>query len=98
MKTDTDKTETGAEAPQKRTVSTRTPAPQSSGPQSFLAVTAKTAAGAGLGLVVVLVGAAAGGILAETVLIPSLLVKVAAGIAGGGVGLAKGIGDERKPR
>lgn len=76
----------------------RRSAPQQSSGQSFLAVTAKTAAGAGLGLVVVLVGAAAGGILAETVLIPSMLVKIAAGITGGGVGLAKGIGDERRAR
>lgn len=65
---------------------------------SALAVTAKTAAGAGLGLIVILGGAAAVTVLAETVLIPSLLAKVAAGIAGGGLGLAKGMADERKPR
>ncbi|MFC1462005.1 hypothetical protein ACFLQU_00225 [Verrucomicrobiota bacterium] len=102
METDIDKPKTRVEAPKKRAAPAQKPArklaPEPSGSQSFLAVTAKAAAGAGLGLVVVLVGAAAGGIIAETVLIPSLLAKIAAGVAGGGVGLAKGIGDERRPR
>ncbi len=63
---------------------------------STLAVTAKTAAGAGIALVVVLAGAATAGLALEAIIIPSLLVKVAAGLAGGGVGMAKGIKDERK--
>lgn len=65
--------------------------------QSF-AVGAKTVAGVSLGLLGILVGAAVAGALLETVIIPSLVVKVAGSLAGGGIGLAKGLGDERRHR
>jgi hypothetical protein len=58
-------------------------------------VGAKTVAGIGLGLVAVVGGAALLGLAAETVLIPSLLMKLAGGIAGGGVGMAKGLKDSQ---
>ncbi len=58
---------------------------------SALAVGATTVAGVGLGLVAVTLGAAFIGALAEAVLVPSLLLKVAGGIAGGGLGLARGL-------
>lgn len=61
-----------------------------------LAIGAKTLAGAGLGILGVLVGTVVAGALLETVLLPTLLLKVAAGVAGGGIGLAKAVGDERR--
>jgi hypothetical protein len=61
-----------------------------------VAVGAKTLAGIGLGVVGVLVGAATLGIALEAIVVPSLLIKLAGGIAGGSLGLAKGIEDERK--
>ncbi len=71
-------------------------APESQSNESALIVGAKTIAGAGLGLIVVVGAVTAIGALAEAILIPSLLVKVAGGLAGGGLGLAKGLKDERK--
>lgn len=64
-------------------------------PGSLLSVGAKTLAGIGIGLLAVVGGAALLGVAAEVVLVPSLLVKLAGGIAGGGVGLAKGLSDTR---
>ncbi len=61
-----------------------------------LAIGAKTLAGAGIGIIGVLVGTVLAGALLETVLLPTLLLKVAAGIAGGGIGLAKAVGAERR--
>jgi hypothetical protein len=57
---------------------------------------AKTVAGIGIGLVTIVAGSALIGLAAETVLIPSLLLKLAGGIAGGGVGMAKGLQDVNK--
>lgn len=65
-------------------------------PGSSLVVGAKTVAGIGIGLLAVVAGSVALGIAAETVLIPSLLLKLAGGIAGGGVGMARGLNDVRK--
>ena len=63
---------------------------------SSLVIGATTIAGVGIGLLAVVAGAAVIGIAAETVLIPSLLLKMAGGIAGGGVGMTKGLKDTRK--
>jgi hypothetical protein len=65
---------------------------------SSLLIGAKTVAGIGIGLVTVIAGAVIVGAAAETVLIPSLLLKLAGGVAGGGVGMAKGLRDEEKIR
>jgi len=62
-------------------------------PMSSLGVGAKAIAGIGIGLLAVVGGSAVLGVVAETVLIPSLLLKLAGGVAGGGLGLAKGIKD-----
>ena len=73
------------------------PRPRAAGSFSdSLGVGAKTLAGVGLGLVAVVAGAAVIGIAAETVLVPSLLLKLAGGVAGGGVGMAKGLSDNKK--
>jgi hypothetical protein len=61
-----------------------------------LNIGAKTLAGVAIGVVTVLLGVATAGIALEAVLVPSLLLKLAGGIAGGSLGLAKGIGDERR--
>ena len=61
-----------------------------------LSIGAKTLAGIGVGVVTVIIGVATAGIALEAVIIPSLLLKIAGGIAGGSIGLAKGIGDERR--
>ena len=65
---------------------------------SLLGVGAKTVAGIGIGLLTVVGGAALLGVAAEMVLIPSLLMKLAGGIAGGGLGMAKGLNDTRTPQ
>jgi hypothetical protein len=65
-------------------------------PGSSLIVGAKTLAGIGIGLVAVITGAVVVGAATEAVLIPSLLLKLAGGVAGGGVGMAKGLKDARK--
>jgi hypothetical protein len=65
-------------------------------PGLSLIVGAKTLAGIGLGLVAVITGAAVVGALSEAILVPSLLLKMAGGVAGGGVGMAKGLKDARK--
>ncbi len=57
---------------------------------------AKTMAGIGVGFVVVVLGATGIGAILETAIIPTALAKVAGAIAGGGVGLSKGIHDHRK--
>jgi len=60
-------------------------------------VSAKMVAGVGLGLIVVLgAGPLIGLILAEKVLVPTLLAKLAGGLAGGGLGLVKGLNDKRR--
>lgn len=69
---------------------------QGNHPGTSLVVGAKTIAGIGVGLLAVVFGSVALGAVAETVLIPSLLLKLAGGIAGGGVGMAKGLNDVRK--
>ncbi len=77
------------------------PGPQQQGGnqgESSLLVGAKTLAGVGIGLVTVVVASTAVGLVVETVVIPSLLLKLAGGIAGGGLGMAKGLSDERKTR
>ena len=61
-----------------------------------LAVGAKTVAGVGIGLLAVVAGSAIIGVAAETVLVPSILLKLAGGIAGGGMGMAKGLKDAQK--
>ena len=66
------------------------------GAANSLSVGAKTVAGIGIGLIAVVGGAALLGVAAEAVLIPSLLVKLAGGIAGGGLGMAKGLKDANK--
>lgn len=66
--------------------------------RSYLGVGAKALAGIGLGLAAVLAFPAVIGLATEAVLIPSLLLKFAGGMAGGGIGLAKGLTDERKHR
>lgn len=66
------------------------------GLERSLAIGAKTLAGIGIGVLVILVGAATAGIAIEAIVVPSLLLKLAGGIAGGGIGLAKGLGDERR--
>lgn len=65
-------------------------------PGASLAVGAKTIAGIGIGLLAVMAGAVGIGMAAEAVLIPSLLAKLAGGIAGGGLGMTKGLSDARK--
>jgi hypothetical protein len=64
--------------------------------ESSLAIGAKTVAGVGIGLLVVVAGTTLMAAASEAIIIPSLLVKLAGGIAGGGVGMAKGLSDERK--
>jgi hypothetical protein len=71
------------------------PAPRA-GVERSLAIGAKTLAGIGLGVIGVLFGAALVGAALETILVPTLVVKLAAGITGGSLGLAKGLGDERR--
>ena len=82
--------ESGPAISERRAVEKKNPS------SSALIVGAKTLAGIGIGLVTVIGGAAIIGVAAETVLIPSLLLKLAGGIAGGGVGMAKGIKDTSK--
>ncbi len=65
---------------------------------SSLLVGAKTLAGIGIGLLVVVAGVAVVGVATEAVLVPSLLLKLAGGIAGGGVGMSKGLTDAQKTR
>jgi len=65
-------------------------------PGSSLIVGAKTLAGIGIGLITVIAGSAVIGVATEAILVPSLLVKLAGGIAGGGVGMAKGLKDVQK--
>jgi len=65
-------------------------------PSVSLMVGAKTIAGIGIGLLVIMAGAVGLGMAAEAVLIPSVLAKLAGGIAGGGLGMAKGLSDVRR--
>jgi hypothetical protein len=59
-------------------------------------VGAKTLAGVGIGLLCVVGGAVLVGVATEVMLVPTLLVKLAGGITGGGLGMAKGVKDARK--
>ena len=74
------------------------PARRISASGAWLSIGAKTVAGVGLGLFAVLAGSVVLGLAAEAVLIPSLAVKLAGVMAGGGVGMAKGIKDEGRRR
>lgn len=65
------------------------------GTKDVVIIGATTLAGVGLGLMAALGGAFALTAVGEAVLAPTLLLKVAGGMAGGGVGLAKGINDTR---
>lgn len=73
----------------------REPSKERSDAAAYTSIAAKTLAGIGIGLLAVMGGAFVLGLAAETVLIPSLLLKAAGGIAGGGAGMAKGIKDTR---
>jgi len=64
----------------------------------YTSIAAKTLAGIGIGLLAVMGGAFVLGLAAETLLIPSLLLKTAGGIAGGGAGMAMGIRDSHHLR
>lgn len=87
------------EAPQDYSVNSSAP-PNTPGVfssvESSLAIGAKTVAGVGIGLLVVVAGTTLMAVASEAIIIPSLLIKLAGGIAGGGVGMAKGLSDERK--
>lgn len=65
---------------------------------SSLNIGAQTVAGVGLGLVGVIAGAAVLGIVAEAVIIPTLMAKLAGGVAGGGLGLAKAVHEDNRRR
>jgi hypothetical protein len=62
---------------------------------SSLIIGATTLAGVGVGLLAVSGGALVLGAVTEAVLIPSLLLKLAGGLAGGGLGMALGLKDAR---
>jgi hypothetical protein len=66
--------------------------------ESSVSIGAKTLAGVGIGLIAVIAATAAVTVATEVVLIPSLLLKLAGGITGAGLGMAKGLNDERKKR
>ena len=57
----------------------------------ILMIGAATIAGVGLGLAGVIGGSFLIGMAAESIVMPSLLLKLAGGLAGGGVGMAKGV-------
>lgn len=66
---------------------------------SAVIVGAKAAAGVGIGVLAVLGAASVVGLIfLEAILIPTVLATVAGGLAGGGIGLAKGISSEREKR
>lgn len=79
-----------------RSITNNKPSGVFSSTESSIAVGAKTIAGVGIGLLLVVAGTTALAAVSEAVIIPSLLIKLAGGIAGGGVGMAKGLSDERK--
>ncbi|MGK5083021.1 hypothetical protein WDW37_06920 [Bdellovibrionota bacterium FG-1] len=66
--------------------------------EDLLMTGAKTMAGIGIGFVIVTLGATGVGALLEATIIPTTLAKVAGAIAGGGIGLSKGISDNRKEK
>ncbi len=66
--------------------------------EDMLLLGAKAMAGIGVGFVVVTLGATGVGALLEATIIPTVLAKVAGAIAGGGIGLSKGISDNRKEK
>jgi hypothetical protein len=82
-------------------IASQNPEPKKTGgrssisPANSLAVGAKTVAGVGVGLISVVVGSFVIGAVTEAVIIPSLLLKLAGGIAGGGIGMAKGLNDSK---
>lgn len=63
-----------------------------------LVIGAKTLAGIGIGLLAVTGGALVIGAVTEAVIIPSLLLKLAGGLTGGGIGMAKGLKGNRPQR
>ncbi len=65
------------------------------GARGALIVGATALAGVGLGLIAVIAGVAAIGLAGEAILAPAIALKVAGGLAGGGVGMAKGLDNAR---
>jgi hypothetical protein len=61
--------------------------------KNSLIIGAKTLAGVGLGLLAVSGGFLLVGAFAEAAVVPSLLLKLAGGLTGGGLGMAKGLKD-----
>lgn len=61
-----------------------------------LIVGAMALTGVGLGLMAVIAGSFLFGLATEAFLAPTLLAKVAGGLAGGGVGMAKGVNDVQR--
>ncbi len=66
--------------------------------EEMILLSAKTAAGIGIGLVVVTLGATGIGAVIDAVIIPTVLAKMAGAVAGGGLGLSMGITDNRKEK
>ena len=64
--------------------------------RNSLVIGAKTLAGIGIGLLAVSGGFLLIGALAEAAVVPSLLLKLAGGLTGGGLGMAKGLKDASK--
>lgn len=63
---------------------------------SSLVIGAKTLAGVGIGLLAVTGGVLVVGAIAEAIVVPSLLLKLAGGLTGGGMGMARGLKAARK--
>ena len=71
---------------------------RSFGARGVFIVGAATLAGVGLGLIAAIAGVAVIGLAGEALLAPAIALKVASGLAGGGVGMAKGLNEARGPR
>ncbi len=66
--------------------------------EEVLLISAKTLAGVGVGFITVVLGTTGIGAILESTLIPTVLTKTAGALAGGALGLSKGINDSRKSR
>lgn len=64
--------------------------------EELLLIGAKTIAGIGIGFMVVIFGTTGIGAVMESTILPTILTKVAGGMAGGALGLSKGVTDSRK--